>query len=583
MPKIFLLMRKIIQYVLILPLFLSSCSKSNENENFVLDNKVEVAIKSSSSQTRTAISDDLMSTEWVVGDQIAVWAQPTESTTNWALEAEKFTLKYYGSAYSEASFSANITPMEVGDYTFYSVYPYPDSTNGTQATFSLSAQQSGEYDGENDIMVAEPMVSSELTSSTIGMPALNFSHKMHMIRIEIPDGRNYYGKELSKLEVTFPQSVVGTITLDATTPDAAPTLSDGTSTITVNFAEPFETGEGKYIWLFVNPTTISGEIKFIGYNSDGSCSAPIRTTVSDLVMKASNITKLTLSLKESEITTLNVTISSTDMLSKIGESLQKVTFTAPSGNVFTNGDTTLEMDAQSNSDIYSISFYNASEFATPLTSGSLGVELETQSVIKTADDISLSNITIAEDNALAAVVPNFFTTTFSDISPSGTGADAWELVSEADPVAIGGMTDWWGGNRSTWTAGSYVTIRSYSNAGGPYQSIFFSATLNDWGLKPDADAVTITVSYTAYWTKNKSSSMQITTGLTTELILDQTLRSRSTSDGLSNKTTTTISADISSAVSDDRIAWKTVGENASWYYYFNYDSVNIDNVTVKIK
>ncbi len=576
-----------IYLVFAISLLLIGCVKTDDggvsnSPQIVEKQEVTLCAQSGAELTRTVIGDDLLTANWAVGDTIAIWAMPQsdDEVMEYSLLGESFAMRYFGTEYTSAEFTASISPMAEGDYTYYGVYPKPKSITQGVATITLPSVQSGEYDGEGDIMVATPLLSRELSSSTLGAPELSFNHMMHAFRVEIPDGRNLMGGDLTKLEITFSQSVVGDVEVDVTNPDSFPVItSEASNKVTLEFAESFESGTGRYIWFFVNPTTLSGEVKFLAYGEGGVISSPITTTIEKELVGGA-ITPLTLTIPEPKITTLRVNLSAANVKSRIGESLQSVAFTAPDGT-YIDGTMTSKSFEPSDDDTYEINFYNASDFESTLKGGTLDVWFETLSVEKSPAGFALSGITMDGVTEFTVDVPYFFTTTFTEISASGSTEET-ATDDDDQETDVPGLTGWVAGERATWTEGSYITIRSYTNAGGPYDSRFNSCTLSAWGLKSTASAVSITISHTAYWSKNKSDSMSIVTGISSSTSLTSTITGTPASTSLTTKVTKSVTVTASGATSTSRIAWKTVGENASWYNYFNYDSINIDNLTVTI-
>ncbi len=208
--------------------------------------------------TRTSLDPDGVHTRWSEGDKLAVWAKDSEG--NYTFENASFMLRYFSSDYDNAFFTSNIAAMEEGEYTYYLTYPTPASTNGTLATYTLPAVQTGEYDGRYDIMVAEPVVENALTSSDRVELNTVMRHQMHAIKITVPEGRNLYGGRLYRLEITFPNAVVGDVIVDVSNPDAAPVYVNTSNTIVLESAEGFDAGDS--LWAFVLPGTVDGEVSY---------------------------------------------------------------------------------------------------------------------------------------------------------------------------------------------------------------------------------------------------------------------------------------------------------------------------------
>ena len=211
--------------------------------------------------TRTSIDPDGETTRWAPGDKLAVWAK--NSAGEYAFSNKTFMLRYYSGEINNAYFtSAEINPMQAGDYTYMLSYPLPASVSGTNVTYSLPSVQNGKYDGSYDIMIAEPVVAGELTSTKEPVE-LNtiMRHQMHALKITIPNKEtNFEKSRVYSIEITFPNAVVGDITLDVANPNAEPTYTNTSNTITVKSDEGFAVGSD--IWVFVLPGTVSGDVSY---------------------------------------------------------------------------------------------------------------------------------------------------------------------------------------------------------------------------------------------------------------------------------------------------------------------------------
>lgn len=219
---------------------------------------IEVGFAVPADATRTTIASDGMTTRWASGDKLAVWAK--DGNGDFAFEGATFALSHFSASYDKAFFTATVPAMAAGDYTYLLSYPQPKSVNGTLATYNVSATQSGKYDGKNDIMVAEPASAGALTSGTNMELNTIMRHKMHALKITVPEGRNLYGSRFYRLEITFPQDVVGDVTIDVSDLTEAPVYSNMSNVITVENAEGFDAGDD--IWVFVLPGTINGDVSY---------------------------------------------------------------------------------------------------------------------------------------------------------------------------------------------------------------------------------------------------------------------------------------------------------------------------------
>lgn len=208
--------------------------------------------------TRTTIDPDGTTTRWMPGDKVAVWAQ--DAAGNFTLENALFQFRYYSEEFDHGYFTANVAALETGDYTYMLAYPAPKSVSGTQATYTVPATQSGAYDGKYDIMIAEPAVAEALNATRRVELNTVMRHQMHAVKITVPEGRNLYGDRFYRLEITFPNNVVGDVTLDITNPDAEPVYSNMSNVVVLESAEGFDAGS--VLWAFVLPGTVDGDVSY---------------------------------------------------------------------------------------------------------------------------------------------------------------------------------------------------------------------------------------------------------------------------------------------------------------------------------
>lgn len=238
--------------------FVACVSEADNNPVNPSEQIEEVGFVMPMEATRTAIGPDGMSTRWAEGDKLSVWALNSEG--RYTFENTQFTMRYFSPEYDKAYFVSNISEMPEGDYTYFLSYPKPNSINGTQVTYSVSSVQSGAYDGKYDIMIAEPAMASALSATHSVELNTIMRHQMHAVKITVPEGRNLYGERFYRLEITFPNDVVGDITLDITDPNAEPVYSNTSNVVVLESAEGFDAGSE--IWAFVLPGTVEGEVNY---------------------------------------------------------------------------------------------------------------------------------------------------------------------------------------------------------------------------------------------------------------------------------------------------------------------------------
>ena len=218
----------------------------------------EVGFAMSVDVTRTSLDPDGKSTRWAEGDKLAVWAKDAEG--GYTFSNASFMLRYFSTEYDKAYFTSNIATMAEGEYTYYLSYPTPISTEGSLATYSLPAEQSGAYDGRYDVMIAEPVFAEALTSAKRVELNTVMRHQMHALKITVPEKASNFDSRVYAMEVTFPSPVVGDMTIDVANPTAEPTYTNTSNTITVKSDEGFAVGSD--IWVFVLPGMVSGDVSY---------------------------------------------------------------------------------------------------------------------------------------------------------------------------------------------------------------------------------------------------------------------------------------------------------------------------------
>lgn len=249
---------------------------------------------------------------WFDNDKFLAWAAPVgtggESSTNYAdgFNAVTFSLDHYNSTFSSADFVATLSKPMAAQNTFdyYAVYPVPSSVSGTQVSFNLSATQSGDFNGAWDVMRASARgnalvgrTPNQMSTPVWPEPMLPFEHIMHVLRIYVPANRNLMLREISRLEITFPDNVVGgTVSFDVARPDVAPAWSGQTNKVTIQMDNNPLNANGRYVWVFIKPGVMSGEVKFRAYNLQGEPSQMISTTLSNHNFQAQHITPFTLTI-----------------------------------------------------------------------------------------------------------------------------------------------------------------------------------------------------------------------------------------------------------------------------------------------
>lgn len=397
---------------LVISLFVGCSSKENTPHP---DRQITVYLKaiqpgsdpSSSPTTRTAIGgDNLDHTYWSERDTIELYWRKTGSSD--ALNSgQPCTCCEFGGTVS--TFSTEMEALPSGSYDYFAAYPEPASVNGTQITYDLPAEQPGtyctpdlhaEYTGNLDFMLAIPL-SSQPNLDGDNTLTMKFIHQCHVMRIQVPTGRNQWGSPIHKLRVEFPSPVVGKMTMDLTDPTATPTLTEGSNTVTAVLSQPLTESEeddvnGNYVWLFLCPGTVNGTVRFTAYNENGYQSQSLSIELNK-TLEAGKITPVNMTIpQELPVSWIDFSIVGNNL----GEEPQSFTVTAPEGATFRNGTAT-QTFAINSENKYSLAFYNEVDGVA------VGDLLSQEGVTITYDT---PNVLISEQTAVT-VQPEGHTTT----------------------------------------------------------------------------------------------------------------------------------------------------------------------------
>lgn len=411
---------------------LAAASCSEDIEPCPTDGTIEVRLRLP--QTRTALGDeteDGVKGVWSKGDKIALWAVNGSSE---ALSAQTFTLWHSKPDLSDAFFTAQIAPMAAGTYDYYAVYPLPQSVSGTTVSYEIPAVQDGTWDGNLDIMQASA-AGTELVAG-VNDVVLAFRHKVHALKIAIPEGRNLFGSKIESLRIDFPQPAAGRLEFDAAAPDAIPALESPSSSITINFAEPADAGDT--FWVFVAPGDYSsGKVRFTAFSGD-EMSMPAAGAFG--VCNAGRITPVDLTIREKagRVTWFDYTISD---WSQLGEPVESLTLTLPDGSTFATGEQSMTAYPSAAGEY---SFCLLSDDVPGLVGKSVTTVYESESAI--VDDkhnpvVIPSGYTPNAHNKTDLKAPYLFFENFSDTTFNDAHADDdGNTASELDAAGLSGWT-----------------------------------------------------------------------------------------------------------------------------------------------
>ncbi len=422
--------------LLLLPL-LAACSKAPEVATDPAAQTIEVAIGSgprlditTQSATRTTLDEEGTQVKWQTGDQLALWA--VNSASQRVIEAATFSLYHYNASYNSASFRGSIPALAEDTYSYYAVSPVPAATDGLQASYDIPAVQDGTFHGEWDVMVAKPVTGEALRehdrkdangiSDNSDIVNLQFAHKIHVLKITLP--KNDLGEPITEIELTFPTAVTGRLTVDASNPEADATLSGGSKTLTLRFAEPKDAGD--VVYAMIAPVTLDEGQQISILAIGESCESESRTFApasADRTFAAGHTTPINYNVPGlgRMFTRLNFRLDEAGA-NTLGEEIDSFTVTAPEGWVFEDGTRSRTFQVSGTGD-YLVRFRDYPN-QTAETSG-FQVTYDSEHALLT-ETFTLPAVTPETLNQVAAFrVPYLFEEDFSGVNGAGHDDDKY--------------------------------------------------------------------------------------------------------------------------------------------------------------
>lgn len=432
--------------LLLVPLLCAACAKNADDGTLPASEHIEVAIGSgprldiqSQSTTRTSLDEDGEVVRWQTGDRLALWAVNAAAQT--VLDATAFSLYHYNTTYNSASFRGSIPQMAEDAYTYYAVSPVPASTDGLRASYDIPAVQDGTFHGEWDVMVATPIEGADALrehdkkdpsgiSDNTDIVNLQFSHKMHVLKISLP--KNDLGEPISEIELTFPKPVVGRLTVDAANPAAAAELSESSNTLTLRFSEPKDVGA--VVYALIAPVTLEEgqEVSIVAsssaYESEERTFAP-----ADRTFAAGHTTPINYNVPAAaeQLTQLVFTLTETGV-NTLGEAINTFTVTAPEGWSFEDGSQSRTFDVTGTGD-YTVRFRGYTNPTEEMAGFQVTYDSEHALLTET---FTLPAVTAGEENRVASFrVPYLFEEDFST-------ASAQSRTNSTDELSGIGLPGW---------------------------------------------------------------------------------------------------------------------------------------------
>ena len=430
---------------------LLGCSKSIESEGgdiTVAQSELSIGLPVEINRTAT---DAEGNASWCDGDTFALWAE--NRTGGFNLNGVEFTMMYYWHSMQSAVFTSGASSLSEGTYTYYAVSPMPESISNRKATFTLPAvQQGNSFNGAYDIMVAEPLDAEAIVSDKVNNLALDFKHKMHTLKIEI--AKNTFGLDISKLVLTFPTEVTGTVTVDATKADSAPELTNGSKTLTLNFDTPIN--EGDTAWGVICPANVT-EVQIMAYATDGTESVG-KTISLNKECEEGHITPLYFTTTQINPPTLRFSMGKNNL----GEAIKRWAILDQSGNTLLQWDT-------NSSNIYTYSF-NGSITASGLkqyAGKTLVAQFESEHAIVKRNFTMPSTISNTTTTIPAIDVPYLFFEDFAGVDNFEKDDERVASLMSADGMLFNTAVSGWNGAHIKAIAGQCVrvNVRHQSTAG----------------------------------------------------------------------------------------------------------------------
>ena len=304
-----------------------------ESRTAMYDEPVTVGIDAAADggatvDTRAVLSDDMRTVHWTDDDKVVLWASNPSGSNGIGGEQFEYCTQ---TAANTARFTGNIKVTD-DEYRCVAVYPVPARTEGRRVTYSLPDKQDGTYRSELDIMSSDPSSGKLVESTGSEGVHLTMHHLCHALQIRIPEGRNRWGKPVTRLLVEFPREVAGDISFEVSEESGAGsvTLTNGKRAVELDLSEaPFDAsadGSPRYLWVFITAGAINGDISFTPLFEDGYCAETLSATV-DREFRGGRVTpiNLTISEKEQPVTWIDFTVDYT----QLGEAVNTLTVTAP--------------------------------------------------------------------------------------------------------------------------------------------------------------------------------------------------------------------------------------------------------------
>lgn len=402
--------------LLALPLVFGACSDSSDADTRPATETISVSVGSgpkinieSEDRSRTQLGEDGVSVKWASDDQIALWAVNSRSETLFSKQA--FKLYHYNTDYNTAKFRGDIPQMPADTYTYYAVSPVPSESDGTQATYLIPDVQDGGFNGDWDVMVADPVKAPALEKNDTGETVqFQFRHKVHVLKIRIP--KNDLGEKVSEITLAFPQPVTGRMTVDAADPDAAPTLTGGNNTLTLRFDTPKDAGD--VVFAVIAPVELTAE-QPVTITATGATRESQPKTFAGKHFAEGHTTPIAYHIPKVGPTTLRISLPDAGKKT-LGENITSFTLTAAEGINLGEGSNVRTFQV-SKADDFDFVF---DEFPEALAGQSVAVSYESENALLSGGSFVIPKLIAGGMNTIATLrVPYLFEEKFDTVNGNG--------------------------------------------------------------------------------------------------------------------------------------------------------------------
>ncbi len=428
-------------------------------------------------ESKTYIGSDGKSVYWSDDDRLALWA--VNPLNKLELDAVPFTL--FGVSDARALFSTELgKPMEAPGYTYYASSPLPATSHWPNAYFDIPEIQDGTGQG---IMIAAPVEGPGLRgiedSPEGGLVQLNLEQQLHLLKFWISDPTGQLGGEtVQRIDLFFPQMVIGSYKKDVTDLQAAGVLINGGYNLTLNLASPLpgsSAGDRKYACATIYP-------RKWGNLSELSGTIYTETRIADFEnvpfngrdMAAGHTTAIRLQpVAPVQRSKVYLYLAS----NPLGEPIESITLTAPSGckwgDQLGNSYVWYTGTDISEGSVLELEYENTEAFRT-LSGKSITVTFDSEHV-RTQQTVTVPNLADATSTSLNLRVPPLLDENFASVG-SFSSSDEYGTANAGSKNAYSFLNGWTGGRIGA-SAGKCIRIACRRETSADYDARVDSAPL----------------------------------------------------------------------------------------------------------